>query len=166
MPASTWIPPCPCQPVIQHGLSGIVEEMGEAMLRTPFSQILNSSRDFSTAICGADGALVAQAEHIPVHVGALATGTRAIYRVNAFPRKRTSTTPRIAFGPRVGQKALTLETLVVRFFGRRSSWCGGECAGFRANPRLWVRAHVQILRARGYSPGVKLHCLLRAPAPS
>jgi N-methylhydantoinase B len=68
--------------VIQHRLAGIVEEMGEAMLRTSFSQILNSSRDFSTAICGADGALVAQAEHIPVHVGALATGTRAV--VQAF----------------------------------------------------------------------------------
>ena len=39
---------------IQHRLTGIVEEMGEAMLRTSFSQILNSSRDFSTAICGAD----------------------------------------------------------------------------------------------------------------
>ncbi len=57
--------------VIQHRLVGIVEEMGEAMLRTSYSQILNSSRDFSTAICGADGALVAQAEHIPVHIGAL-----------------------------------------------------------------------------------------------
>lgn len=41
--------------VIQHRLTGIVEEMGEAMLRTSFSQILNSSRDFSMAICGASG---------------------------------------------------------------------------------------------------------------
>lgn len=68
--------------VIQHRLAGIVEEMGEAMLRTSFSQILNSSRDFSTAICAASGDLAAQAEHIPVHVGALATGTRAV--VEAF----------------------------------------------------------------------------------
>ena len=44
--------------VVQHRLKGIVEEMGEAMLRTSFSQILNSSRDFSTAICGADGRMV------------------------------------------------------------------------------------------------------------
>ena len=57
--------------VIQHRLSAIVEEMGEAMLRTSYSQILNSSRDFSTALCGADGILVAQAEHIPVHVGVI-----------------------------------------------------------------------------------------------
>lgn len=64
--------------VIQHRLTGIVEEMGEAMLRTSFSQILNSSRDFSTAICGADAQLVAQAEHIPVHVGALQPAAKAI----------------------------------------------------------------------------------------
>ena len=68
--------------VIQYRLVGIVEEMGEAMLRTSFSQILNSSRDFSTAICGADGRLVAQAEHIPVHIGALPSAVEAV--VEAF----------------------------------------------------------------------------------
>lgn len=68
--------------VIQHRLTGIVEEMGEAMLRTSFSQILNSSRDFSTAICGADSQLVAQADHIPVHVGALQPAAAAI--IDAF----------------------------------------------------------------------------------
>ena len=57
--------------VVQHRLVGIVDEMGEAMLRTSFSQILNSSRDFSTAICDAHGELVAQADYIPVHVGAM-----------------------------------------------------------------------------------------------
>ena len=64
--------------VIQHRLVAISEEMGEAMLRTSYSQILNSSRDFSTAICGANGRLIAQAEHIPVHVGALPWAVRAV----------------------------------------------------------------------------------------
>ena len=64
--------------VIQHRLSAIVAEMGEAMLRTSYSQILNSSRDFSTAICDARCRLVAQAEHIPVHVGAMPWAARAV----------------------------------------------------------------------------------------
>ena len=68
--------------VVQHRLTGIVQEMGEAMLRTSFSQILNSSRDFSTAICGADSQLVAQADHIPVHVGALQPAAASI--IEAF----------------------------------------------------------------------------------
>jgi N-methylhydantoinase B len=57
--------------VIQHRLEGIVQEMGEAMLRTAYSQILNSSRDFSTAVFDGQGRLAAQAEHVPIHVGAL-----------------------------------------------------------------------------------------------
>jgi N-methylhydantoinase B len=64
--------------VVQHRLSSIVAEMGEAMLRTSYSQILNSSRDFSIAVCDTQCRLVAQADHIPVHVGALPWATRAV----------------------------------------------------------------------------------------
>ncbi|QTL05736.1 hydantoinase B/oxoprolinase family protein [Aquabacter sp. L1I39] len=64
--------------VVQHRLSSIVAEMGEAMLRTSYSQILNSSRDFSIGICDTRSRLIAQADHIPVHVGALPWATRAV----------------------------------------------------------------------------------------
>jgi N-methylhydantoinase B len=64
--------------VVQHRLSSIVAEMGEAMLRTSYSQILNSSRDFSLALCDVNSRLIAQADHIPVHVGALPWATRAV----------------------------------------------------------------------------------------
>src|SRR5947199_5536833 len=57
--------------VLPHRIAAIVEEMGAAMLRTAYSQILNSSRDFSTAICDAQARLVAQADHVPIHVGAI-----------------------------------------------------------------------------------------------
>jgi N-methylhydantoinase B len=69
--------------VVQHRLGAIVAEMGEAMLRTSYSQILNSSRDFSIAICDARCRLVAQADHIPVHVGALPFAVRAV--ADRFP---------------------------------------------------------------------------------
>jgi N-methylhydantoinase B len=65
--------------VIQHRLEAIVQEMGEAMLRTSYSQILNSSRDFSTALCDAEGRLVAQAEHVPIHVGAIPWAVRSVH---------------------------------------------------------------------------------------
>ena len=64
--------------VIQHRLEAIVQEMGEAMLRTAYSQILNSSRDFSTAVFDGQGRLAAQAEHVPIHVGALPWAVAAI----------------------------------------------------------------------------------------
>src|ERR1700751_255488 len=64
--------------VIQHRLEAIVQEMGEAMLRTSYSQILNSSRDFSTAICDAGGRLGAQAEHVPIHVRAVPGAVQSV----------------------------------------------------------------------------------------
>ena len=36
--------------VVRHRLGAIVEAMGEAMLRTSYSQILDSSRDFFTGM--------------------------------------------------------------------------------------------------------------------
>src|SRR5512145_1393757 len=57
--------------VLDNRFRAIVEEMGEAMLRTAYSQILNSSRDFSTALCDHQARLVAQADHVPIHVGAI-----------------------------------------------------------------------------------------------
>ena len=64
--------------IVQHRLLAIVEEMGESVLKTAYSQILNSSRDFSTAICDHSARLIAQAEHIPIHIGALPTAVEAI----------------------------------------------------------------------------------------
>ena len=64
--------------VIQHRLEAIVQEMGEAMLRTAYSQILNSSRDFSTAVFDGQGRLAAQAEHVPIHVGALPWAVQSV----------------------------------------------------------------------------------------
>lgn len=64
--------------VLQNRLNAIAEEMGEAMLRTAYSQILNSSRDFSIALIDAQCRLVAQADHIPVHVGAMPWAAKAL----------------------------------------------------------------------------------------
>ena len=69
--------------VLDNRFRAIVEEMGEAMLRTAYSQILNSSRDFSIALCDAGGRLLAQADHIPVHVGAMPFAVQAV--LDAFP---------------------------------------------------------------------------------
>jgi N-methylhydantoinase B len=46
-------------------MSSMVEEMGEAMLRTAYSQILNASRDFSMGIVDRKCRLISQADHIP-----------------------------------------------------------------------------------------------------
>ncbi|MDA8252754.1 MAG: hydantoinase B/oxoprolinase family protein [Rhodospirillales bacterium] len=76
--------------VLQGRLAAIAEEVGEAMLRTSYSQILNSSRDFSVAITDGACRLVAQADHIPVHVGAMPWAARAV--ATQFPDPRPGDT--------------------------------------------------------------------------
>lgn len=64
--------------VLQARFIAVVEEMGEALLRTAYSQILNASRDFSIALCDAQARLVAQADHLPVHVDAMPYAVLAV----------------------------------------------------------------------------------------
>ena len=51
--------------------SSIAEEMGIILARSSFSSNIKERRDFSCAIFDAGGDLVAQAAHIPVHLGAM-----------------------------------------------------------------------------------------------
>jgi N-methylhydantoinase B len=57
--------------VIGSALSSIVEEMGEALVRASYSTNIKERRDCSTALFDSGGALLCQAEHIPMHLGSL-----------------------------------------------------------------------------------------------
>ena len=61
----------------RHRFAGIAEEMGEALKRTGFSPNIKERLDFSCAIFDGDGELVAQAAHIPVHLGAMGASVAA-----------------------------------------------------------------------------------------
>jgi N-methylhydantoinase B len=52
-------------------LTAVAEEMGSALGRTAFSPNIKERRDFSCAVFDAEGAMIAQAAHIPVHLGAM-----------------------------------------------------------------------------------------------
>lgn len=58
--------------VVRHGLQAVAEEMGAALIRTAHSINIRDRRDFSCGVFDATGQLIAQAEHIPVHLGLLA----------------------------------------------------------------------------------------------
>ena len=63
--------------VVWHASIFIAEEMGAALRRTALSPNIRDRMDFSCAILNQDGDLVAQAEHIPVHLGSMAVGVKA-----------------------------------------------------------------------------------------
>ena len=52
-------------------LTSVAEEMGVTLQRTAFSPNIKERLDFSCAVFDADGGMVAQAAHIPVHLGSM-----------------------------------------------------------------------------------------------
>lgn len=58
--------------VVRHGLQAVAEEMGAALIRTAHSVNIRDRRDFSCGVFDREGRLIAQAEHIPVHLGLIA----------------------------------------------------------------------------------------------
>jgi len=64
--------------VLSAALAGIAEEMGALLVRGAYSSNIKERRDCSAALFGADGRLVAQAEHIPVHLGAMPEAVAAV----------------------------------------------------------------------------------------
>ncbi|WBU60870.1 hydantoinase B/oxoprolinase family protein [Paracoccus albus] len=55
--------------VIGSAFSSIVEEMGEALVRSSYSTNIKERRDCSTALFDHRGNTLCQAEHIPMHLG-------------------------------------------------------------------------------------------------
>ncbi|MCC2668990.1 MAG: 5-oxoprolinase (ATP-hydrolyzing), partial [Armatimonadetes bacterium] len=56
--------------VFRHLFAAIAEEMGVTLERTAFSPNIKERRDHSCAVFDSRGRLIAQAAHIPVHLGA------------------------------------------------------------------------------------------------
>jgi N-methylhydantoinase B len=56
--------------IFRHLFTSVAEEMGVTLERTAFSPNIKERRDHSCALFDREGRLVAQAAHIPVHLGA------------------------------------------------------------------------------------------------
>ncbi len=64
--------------IVKNSLVSLAEEMGVVLRRASFSANIKERRDFSCALFDAEGRLAAQAEHIPVHLGAMPHSVKTI----------------------------------------------------------------------------------------
>jgi N-methylhydantoinase B len=71
--------------VLASALAGIAEEMGAVLIRGSYSSNIKERRDCSTALFDAGGRMVAQAEHMPVHLGAMPEAVAAIMERDPGP---------------------------------------------------------------------------------
>lgn len=66
--------------VFSNRLLSITEDMGNTLIRASFSTNIKERKDCSVAMFDARGRLVAQASHIPIHLGSLQGGVDAVLR--------------------------------------------------------------------------------------
>ena len=71
--------------VLASALSGVAEEMGAVLIRGAYSSNIKERRDCSAALFDAEGRMVAQAEHIPVHLGAMPEAVAAAMKKEPEP---------------------------------------------------------------------------------
>lgn len=67
-------------------IAGIARHMGVVLQRTALSTNIRERLDFSCAVFDAEGGLVANAPHIPVHLGAMSESIRGVLAAHPSPR--------------------------------------------------------------------------------
>jgi N-methylhydantoinase B len=116
--------------VFKHLFSSVAEEMGVVLRRTGYSPNIKERRDFSCALFDAEGRMVAQAAHIPVHLGAMPMSVQAcIQALDLAPGDVA-----LLNDPYHGGTHLPDITMVTPIFVENK--VGGRLIGFAAN-----RAH-------------------------
>ncbi|HEY63689.1 MAG TPA: hydantoinase B/oxoprolinase family protein [Caldilineae bacterium] len=72
--------------IFRHLFAAVAEEMGVTLGRTAYSPNIKERRDYSCALFDQHGQMIAQAAHIPVHLGAMPASVQAALK--AVPRWR------------------------------------------------------------------------------
>jgi N-methylhydantoinase B len=111
--------------VLTGGLRAICEEMGAVLVRSAHSANIKERRDASTALFDPGGEMVMQAEHIPVHLGAMPAAVAAVVHEDHAPGRAW-----ILNDPYAGGTHLPDITVILPVFAR------GELIAFAAS-----RAH-------------------------
>ncbi|MFM8754574.1 MAG: hydantoinase B/oxoprolinase family protein, partial [Phenylobacterium sp.] len=120
---------------------GVAEAMGAALERTAHSVNIKERLDFSCALFDADGGLVANAPHMPVHLGSMGASVRAVRE------RRETLRPGEAFAlnnPYAGGTHLPDVTVVMPVFTRPAEG---------AAPDLFVAARGHHADIGGIQPG-------------
>jgi len=128
-PLTHAAPAIATEALVAAALHGAAESMGEALRATAVSVNVRDRLDYSCGLLDADGALIVNAPHLPVHLGALGACVRAIASTLELGPGDVAVTNHPAFGG----SHLPDVTVVTPIFERSD---GGTLLGYAA-----TRAH-------------------------
>jgi N-methylhydantoinase B len=122
--------------VFKHLFAAIADEMGTVLRKASYSPNIKERRDFSCAVFDGNGQMIAQAAHIPVHLGSMPLSVKAA--VDRFSGKLQPGDVVVLNDPFRGGTHLPDITMVSPVFSilTEKPESGGEMIGFVAS-----RAH-------------------------
>jgi len=145
--------------VARNRFAAIADEMGVVLRRTSLSPNIKERADCSAAVFTADGEMLAQAEHIPVHLGSMPASVRAcLDRFDPVPGDQYAVND-----PYQGGTHLNDLTIVAPVFvsGRHIAWVGNRAhhADVGGEAPGSMPAHAVRLEQEGHvvSPMVAVH---------
>jgi N-methylhydantoinase B len=131
--------------VFKHLYSSVAEEMGVCLQRASYSPNIKERRDYSCAVFDSSGLMVAQAAHLPVHLGSMPLSVKAA--IDAAPMSRGDV---VALNdPYHGGTHLPDITLVSPVYLRG----GSEGAGGAGGPQFYVASRAHHADVGGSTPG-------------
>jgi N-methylhydantoinase B len=119
--------------------ASVAEEMGVTLKRTAFSPNIKERRDYSCAVFDSQGELVAQGDHMPVHLGSMPMSVAAA--VEAVPIRPGDLV--VLNDPYEGGTHLPDVTLVSAVFGSQST----------GSPLFYVASRAHHSDIGGMTPG-------------
>ncbi len=129
---------------ISRRLQGIADSMGEVLRRTSTSVNVKERRDYSCAVFRRDGSLVANAPHVPVHLGAMGHTVR--FLMQRFPDMAAGDCY-ISNDPFAGGSHLPDVTVVTPVF------CSDESTTISTTPDFFVASRAHHAEIGGRTPG-------------
>jgi len=129
--------------VVARRLQGIADAMGELLRRTAVSVNVKERLDFSCAVFDRNGTLLANAPHVPVHLGAMGHTVRHLQSV--FPEMHDGDVY-ISNDPYAGGSHLPDVTVVTPVF------CDAG-AGKDSRPNFFVASRAHHAEIGGKTPG-------------
>lgn len=130
--------------VIAQRIAAIADQMGIVLEQTAISVNVKQRRDFSCAVFDADGELIANAPHVPVHLGAMSETVKGM--IERFPEMRPGDCF-VTNDPYCGGSHLPDITVVTPVFITESA------RESDAKPRFFVASRAHHAEVGGIAPG-------------
>ena len=119
--------------------TSVAEEMGIALRRTAFSPNIKERRDYSCAVFDGSGRVIAQGDHMPVHLGSMPMAVAAaLSEVEIAPGDVVALNDPFAGGTHLPDVTLVMGVFCRDAETRRHGDTEKRCPGISTSPRLRV----------------------------